>query len=140
MTDDDQPYAVALNIDAPPSPDYVLELAETIAEAVRVLNHQTRHHEALEYPSQADTLIRYLSSAASRLPQLLEQVSAWMNAEYAAGRIQMTGGEFMQPAVAGLAVEARLGKAAEHAEALRQALDSATAVTSAMAAREGTDG
>ncbi len=42
MTDAEEgPYTAALNIDAPPSPDYVIELAETIAEAVRVLGTST---------------------------------------------------------------------------------------------------
>lgn len=139
MTADDQPYSVALNIDAPPSPDYVLELAASIAEAVRVLNHQTRHHEALEFPSEADRIIREISSAASRLPQLLQQVSRWLNDEYADGRIRMTGGEFPQSVLAVMAVEARLEKAAEHAGALAEALTSAASVTSNMAQEGGTD-
>ena len=135
MTADDR-QPVILDIDGPRDPLYVAEVADAFAEAVRVLNHLTRDHAALEYPSEADRLIRGISTAASRLPQLLGQVSAWVNAEYAAGRIRMTGGEFLQPVLAAMAVEARLGKAAEHAEALRLALDSATAVTSAMAVRE----
>lgn len=64
---------VTIDIDGPREPEYVLELAEAFAEAVRALNHLTMSRESIVYPNQADHLIRCLSSAASRLPQLLEQ-------------------------------------------------------------------
>ena len=130
---------LTIDPDAPADPVYVLELAEALAEIVRALNHLTRHHEALHYPSEADGLVQHLAAAAGRLPQLLSQLSAWLNEEYAEGRIRMTGGEFPQAVLAVMAAEARLGKAAEHAEALRQALESAASVTSCMAAA-GDDG
>src|ERR1035438_5904075 len=75
VTDEDrQPYTIAINIDAPPSPGYVLELAEAAAEIIRALNHLTRHPEALEFPAEGDQLFRYLESAAERMPQLLDQI------------------------------------------------------------------
>ena len=130
---------LTIDPDAPADPVYVLELAEALAEIARVLNRLTLHHEALHYPSEADTLIQDVSATAGRLPQLLGQVSAWLSEEYAGGRIQMTGGEFPQAVLAVMAAEARLGKAAEHAEALRQALESVASVTSCMAAAEDGD-
>jgi len=128
MTDDRHP--VILNIDAPPSSDYVLEVAEAVAEGVRTLNHQTRHHEALEYPSQADMLIRELSSAVSRLPQLLDQAAAWVEEEAAAGRILVPSGEWEGvPGVAAVAVRLRADYARGLAEGLAEALSSLASVT-----------
>ena len=88
MTDDDR-HPVILDTGAPPSPDYALEVAEAIAEGVRVLNHQTRHHEALEDPYDGDRLIRRLDSAVHRLPQLLDQIASWYEREAAEGKLEV---------------------------------------------------
>ena len=64
---------IDLSTDAAPSPERTRQLAETFAELARVLCHQTRHHEALRYPADADRLVRDLSAMAGRLPQLLAQ-------------------------------------------------------------------
>ena len=125
-----------LSTDAPPSPERTLQLAETIAEAVRVLGHATRHHEALRWPSDADRLIRELSLAVSRLPQLLEQVSGWLEAEAAAGRIEMDAGQWAgRPGLAAEVARMKLEQAQAHARMLEQALDAAASVTSGMGAR-----
>ena len=131
---------IDLSTDTAPYPERTLQLAETFAELARVLNHQARHHEALRYPSDADRLIRELSTVAARLPQLFRQVSAWLNTEYEEGRIKMTGGEYPQAVIAVLAAEARLESASEYADVLRQALDRAASVTSRMAATEAGGG
>jgi hypothetical protein len=134
-------HPVILNIDAPRSPDYLLEVAEAFAEAPRVMNHQTRHHEALEYPSEADRLVRELSSAAGRLPQLLDQVAAWLEQEAAAGRIEVPSGEWAGvPGVAVVAVRLRADYARGLAEGLQEALDSLASVTCQMAAAETGEG
>jgi|GEM_PF-3496972 len=141
MTDDDAPYSVALNIGAPPAPEYVLKVAEAIAEGVRVLNHVTRHHEALEYPAQADWLIRALSSATSRLPQLLSQVGEWLGEENAAWRVAVSSGEYQgEPLTAVTAARLRLDAASVVAAQLAEALDSAASVTcDLVAAEDGSD-
>ena len=139
MTDPgtDPPYAVAFNIDAPRDPQYLLEVLEAAAEAVRVANHQTLGHEALRYPSEADTAIRYLATLASRLPQLLEQVSGWLQAEQAAGRIEMAhDSTYLASALAADAARLQLEQAQAHARMLQQALDAAAAVTCDMAGVE----
>ncbi len=121
---------IDLSTDTAPSPERTIKLAEMIAEAVRVLNHQTRHHEALRYPSEADRLIRELSSAAGRLPQLLGQVGAWLKREDADGRIEVPYGEYQgNPLLAVAMARLRLDAASAAATALQEALDSAASVT-----------
>ena len=134
------PYSVALNIDAPPSSDYVLELAEAFAQIAALFNHQTRHHEALEYPAQADQLIRDVTLAVSRLPQLLTQAGRWLEAERDAGRIDVAAGDFKgRSGAAVAAARIRLDIAALKAEELQEALDYALKVTRDLAS-DGDDG
>jgi hypothetical protein len=128
---------IDLSTDTAPSPERTLQLAETFAELARVLNHQTRHHEALRNPADADRLIRELSTAAARLPQLLRQVTAWLNAEYEEGRIRMADGADPEAAYAVLGAGGRLESAPEYATLLHKALDRAAGITSRMEAAEG---
>ena len=58
---------IDLSTGTAPSPERTRQLAETLAELARVLCHQTRHHEALRYPADADRLVRELSAMAGRL-------------------------------------------------------------------------
>ena len=128
---------IDLSTDAPPSPERTLKLAGMLAEIVRTLNHQTRHHEALEFPSEADRLIRELSSAASRLPQLLGQIGAWLDRERVAGRIEVPAGEFAGDArLAAVTAGVRLEMASAIAAALQEALDDVARVTCNLAAPE----
>jgi hypothetical protein len=130
-----------LNPDAPPSPERTLQLAEALPEIVRWLNHQTRHHEALSDPSDADRVLRELATAAARLPQLLGQVTSWLHAEVYAGRVEMaSGSRFPNAGLAEDVVRLKLEAAAADAGRLQKALDAAASVTSDMAAvREGSD-
>ena len=53
--------------------------AEAAAEAVRDLNHTTVHAVgAYEYPSEVSAVLGSLSELATRLPQALDQASAWL--------------------------------------------------------------
>lgn len=53
--------------------------AEVAAEAVRDLNTLTRHPVgAYEYPSEVSAVLGSLSELATRLPQALDQASAWL--------------------------------------------------------------
>ena len=136
---------IDLSTGAPPSPERTLQLAETLAEIVRVLNHQTMHHEALQYPAEADRVVRELLSAAERLPQLLGQVAGWLEAEQAAGRILPVAGDYAgRPDAAVAAARLRLDMAAAAASVLRQELGNVAALTTNLAAAEtgedGTDG
>ena len=128
---------ITIDVDGPREPEYVLELAEAFAEAVRALNHLTMSRESLRYPSEADRLIRSLSSAASRLPQLLGQVSRWLADEHAAGRLEAVSGEHAgDTPVAVITARGWLAEAGHLAGRLQVALDAAAAVTSSMAAAE----
>ena len=139
MTDTRHP--VILDIDAPPSPDYVLEVAEAFAQCVRVMNHATRHHEALEYPAEGDTLLRYLESAVSRLPQLLDQIASWYEQEAADGGLEVVSGDRKgSPAMAAIAIRMRADAARVSAEQLQSDLASLARVTATLAAAETGEG
>jgi len=128
---------LTITTNAPADPETVTEYGDALAELVRALNHVTRHHEAMGYPSDADRLIRNVETAVARLPQMLQQVAGWLAEEHADGRIRMAAGaEFTQTALAVLAVEAKLKKAEAHAEAFRRMLAEAASVMSGMAARD----
>jgi hypothetical protein len=121
---------LSVTTDGPADPQYVLELANGLAEVVRSLNHQTRHHQALHYPSEADKLIREISLAVSRLPQLLEQVSGWLEAEQATGRIGVADGSgYFTAAPVVMAARGWLERAQAQARILQQALDAAASMT-----------
>ena len=121
---------IDLSTDTAPSPERTLLLAETLASAVRCLNHDTRHHEALRYPSEADRVIREISTAVARLPQLLAQIGAWLEAEHAAGRVTVADGDYAgRPDAAVSAARVRLDMARGAAAMLRQELDFAASLT-----------
>jgi len=61
------------------------EIADRAAESIRAINHLTPG--ALGYPGDLYEVIAGLTVMAQRLPQLLSQLSAWLEAEHAAGRI-----------------------------------------------------
>jgi hypothetical protein len=135
---------VILDIDGPRDHEYVLEVAEALAESVRVLNHLTRDHGSIRYPSEADVVIRHLAAAASRWPQLLSQIGGWLAAEQQAARIEMARGTGHEgrPAVAVIAAGRLLDEAAGYARQVQAALDDAAHLTNDMAAAgaEGEDG
>jgi hypothetical protein len=125
-----------LDPDAAPSPERTLQLAEALPEIVRTLNHQTRHHEALRDPSDADRLLREISTAAGRLPQLLEQATRWLEKEQEAGRIEMTGRRYPGSDLAVNVARLHLEMAAGDARHLQNSVDAALSVTCEMAAAE----
>ena len=67
--------------------DDTLRLARTAAEAIRGLNHATRHQDGLGQPSAACDLTGALMLAASRLPQLLTQITRYLDQALAAGQL-----------------------------------------------------
>jgi hypothetical protein len=68
-------------------------LARTAAEAIRGLNWTTNHDTGLDQPSVAYDLTGALSLAASRLPQLLTQITRYLDRALAAGRLGHDLGE-----------------------------------------------
>jgi hypothetical protein len=98
-------------------------LARTAAEAVRSLNHATLGAGGLGQPADAYDVLGELSLAASRLPQLLGQVSRWLAAALAAGRLGCDDGADPAGPVsgAGLFLSDARGSAATLARDLEQA-------------------
>ncbi len=70
-----------------------VSLARTAAEAVRGLNHATRHEDGLGQPSDAYDVLGALSLAASGLGQALAQVARYLDAALAGGRLGHDHGE-----------------------------------------------
>jgi hypothetical protein len=80
--------SVELRTDGPHSPEYTRELGDGLAEIVRCLNYATRDvAPGLRYPRDADRLLRDITVALDRVPQLLEQIRAWLRSRSHAGRI-----------------------------------------------------
>jgi hypothetical protein len=128
---------VTITTDAPADPATVTEYGDALPELVRALNHITRHHEALEFPADADRLIRNVSRAASLLPQLLEQITGWLVAEEAAGRIVMAhGSRFPGSDIALDVARLELEQAQAYARVLQRALDAVASVTCDMSGVE----
>jgi hypothetical protein len=128
---------ITITTAAPADPATITEYGDALPELVRALNHVTRHHGALDHPSDADRLIRNISRAVSMLPQLLEQVAGWLEAEQAAGRIEMAyGSPYPSPALADDVARRQLELAQAQARMLQQALDAAAAVTCDMSGVE----
>ena len=124
---------LSVTTDGPADPQYVLELAKGLDAITNALVHITRHHEALREPSDVNALIRYLSSAKEAEAQLLEQVSGWLEAEQAAGRVGVADGSgYFTAAPVVMAARGWLEKAQALERTLEQALDAAAAMTTDM--------
>ena len=67
--------------------DYTIALACAAAEAIRGLNRATSCDAGLGQPSVACDILGALSLGASRLPQLLTQIAAYLDRALAAGRL-----------------------------------------------------
>jgi hypothetical protein len=102
-------------------------LAGQAAEAVRALNHATLPGPGgLAFPADAYDVTGALALLASRLPQALAQLLAFLRAEVEAGRVVIVAGEHAgDPAAVLAAVTTSLDEAAASARRLRQALDAA---------------
>ena len=103
--------------------DDTLRLARTAAEAIRGLNWLTRCEAGLGQPSIAYDTIGALAQAASRLGQLLTQITCWLDQALAAGQLGHDLGE--DPAEAIDATAIFLGDASMSAAALAQDLNQA---------------
>lgn len=121
-------------IDGPHTPETVRKAAEMIADCVRYLNYAARPGAGgLESPQDVYDLLGALSTAAGRLPQLLGQLSAWLQNESAAGRLRVDQGSSIE-AVA--ETGSWLMRANDAAAALGYALDQAHQITATMSAKE----
>ena len=102
-------------------------LAGDAAEAVRVLNHVTMPGAGgLVFPADAYDVTGQLSLLASRLPQALAQLLAFLQDEVQAGHVVIVAGDHAgDPAAALAAVTGSLDDAVAAARRLHQALDAA---------------
>lgn len=102
-------------------------LAGQAAESVRLLNHATLPSAGgLVFPADAHEVAGQLALLASRLPQALAQLLAFLQAEVQAGRVAVVAGEHARdPAAALAAVAGSLDAAVASARQLHQALDAA---------------
>jgi len=121
-------------LDGPHADEHTTGAAWLASEAIRYLNYATGSHagQGLTYPATIYTITGALAEAAGRLPQLLGQLTGWLDGECATGRL---GDDHGGP-VAPLTDRARyhLDQAARHAAALGQAL---AAAQSALASVHG---
>ncbi len=102
-------------------------LAGDAAESVRALNHATRPGAGgLVFPADAYDVTGQLSLLASRLPQALAQLLAFLQDEVRAGHVVIVAGEHAgEPAAALATVTVSLDAAVAAARRLHQALDAA---------------
>jgi hypothetical protein len=103
--------------------DDTVALAHAAAEAIRGLNHATRHEAGLGQPSVAYDVLGALSLAASRIGQALAQITRYLDRALAAGRLGHDHGQ--DPAHAVEATAIFLGDATASAAALAGDLDAA---------------
>jgi hypothetical protein len=89
MTPDRLATELTRRLDGPHSDEHTAGAARLTAEAIRFLNYATGHHadSGLTYPATAYDILGSLSATAHRLPQALQQLAAWLDAEHAAGRL-----------------------------------------------------
>lgn len=103
--------------------DDTVTLARTAAEAIRGLNWTTNNTAGLDQPSTAYGIIGALSLTASRLPQLITQITRYLDQAASAGRLGHDFGE--DPATAVEATVIFLDDARLSAAALSGDLDAA---------------
>lgn len=134
MTSDTRP-PLDLNPDTPHSPERTRQLADVAAEAIRTLNYATMiDRGGLDYPGDAYELLGTLGQLAARLPQLCGQVSAWLDAEQAAGNLGEVpaprgryGGDSARAVTAAGSALAEAGRTASHLSSLLGEAQSAIA-------------
>ena len=121
--------------------DDTVTLARTAAEAIRGLNWATRHEAGLDQPAVACDILAALSLAASRLGQLLTQITGYLDRALAAGRLGHDLGEDPAHAVnaAGVFLDDARGSAAALAGDLNQAWQQLACVNGSLTASRRKD-
>ncbi len=101
----------------------VLRLGEQASDALRELNHHTRDGDAFADPAELCWLLADLNTTAHRLPQLLAQLSRWLNQQHANATLRADNndcpGELINAATTALT------NAARHAHRLAADVDTA---------------
>lgn len=122
-------------LDGPHADEHTAATAYLAAEAVRYLNYATGSHSAqgLEWPATAYSVAGGLSSAASRMPQLFEQLGARLSGQDADGLLSTDDGGPVAEVIA--AATLRLEEAARLASRLGYELASLQTVLSGLNGR-----
>ncbi|NED60209.1 hypothetical protein G3I15_04625, partial [Streptomyces sp. SID10244] len=70
------------------------QLADDAAEAIRALNHATLSgRPGWEYPADAYSVVGNLGTLVMRLPQVLEQLTEFVEQLHADGHVKADGGD-----------------------------------------------
>lgn len=122
--------------------DETRTLANQAAQSIRLLNHATMpwgDHTGLRSPVDAYDVVASLAQMASMLPQLMDQLSAYLIRQLEHERIEIDGGQYAgDPLTAiGTAGAEMEGRARYAASALADSLSAAqNAIAFARASRE----
>jgi hypothetical protein len=116
---------ITRRLDGPHADEHTSWTADLAAETIRYLNYATGSHSpaGLVFPSTVYLLAADLSLAASRMPQLFDQLSRWLADQLAAELLGTDSGA--PPAEAVTAAQAQLLTAAGHASKLAADLSAA---------------
>ena len=130
---------VALRTDGPHSPEYTKQVADIVAEAIRVLNYASMPGSGgLEYPGDVYSLLGALYTGTGRLPQLFRQLVAFLDAQAASGRLGDDHGRDVAAQTAQAAFY--LGAAHQVAADLTASLQAAQNAIAGLYVRDDTDG
>jgi len=129
---------IDLNPDGPHGPAHTTEAANLLAGCVRYLNYASMAGSGgLEYPGDVYGLLGALYTATQRLPQLCDQLAAFLAAQVAAGCLADSQGR--DPAIqAGMAADL-LREAATRIPALTAHLQRAQNDIAGLYVKDGTD-
>jgi hypothetical protein len=86
----------------PGTPDAARAVADSASEAIRALNHATLPadgYPGLQYPADAYYLLGALNQLVTRIPQLLEQTSAFLQRQLQFDLVTVDCGEFASDAL-----------------------------------------
>lgn len=125
-----------MNPDGPHSPDHTRGVAETFAEAVRVLNHATAGSDGLVYPADAYDVLGRLVAGVAGLDQTARQLARFLDGQLEARRLAVTAGPYTgKPDAAVATANYHLSTARVAARQLADALDRAQQTLSDVSAR-----
>lgn len=130
---------IELRTDGPHRPEYTREVANAVAEGIRVLNYATLGDApGLDGPDDAYSLIAALYTATQRMPQLAGQITAFLAGWQASGQLADSNG--LDPTAQVALASYHLGAAHASAMELTAGLRAAQNAIAGLYVREGTDG
>ena len=127
-----------MNIDlrTPHNPESTKEAASLVAEGIRYLNYATLGDApGLDYPADAYSLLGALGTATERMPQLFDQLSAFLSNWQASGQLGDANGN--DPNLRTAVAMARLADATLRAQQVDRALRDAQNAIAGLYVAEG---